>query len=79
MNVLSKGFTHYKNSVKIEKDVSMRNLRKTYISWVHDVMGNSTGLLTSHTTYKVLTSHYLDPSIISAIDKGAQEIRIFGT
>lgn len=79
MDVLSKSFTHYKNATTIEKAVSMKNLRKTYISWVHHVMGEKTGLLTSHTTYKVLTNHYLDPSIISAIDKGVQEIRIFGT
>ena len=79
MDALSKGFTFYKDAMNIEKDVSMKNLRKTYISWVHDVMGEKTGLLTSHSTYKVLTSHYLDPSIISAIDKGAQEIKIFGT
>jgi hypothetical protein len=78
MDALSKGFTFYKNALKIEKNVSMKNLRKTYISWVHDVMGDKTGVLTSHPDYKVLTSHYLDPSIISAIDKGAQEIRIFG-
>ena len=41
-------------------------------------MGEKTGLLTSHSTYKVLTSHYIDKNIISAIDKGAQEIKIFG-
>ncbi len=78
MDALSKAFTFYKDAVGIKKDISMRNLRKTYISWVHNVMGEKTGLLTSHSTYKVLTSHYIDKSIISAIDKGAQEIKIFG-
>ncbi|MBL0329103.1 MAG: tyrosine-type recombinase/integrase [Bacteroidetes bacterium] len=79
MDFLSKSFSHYKEAVGIEKTISMKNLRKTYISWVHDVMGEKTGLLTSHSSYKVLTSHYLDPSLITAIDRGAQEIRIFGT
>ena len=38
MNDLSKGFTHYKKMANIDKKVSFKNLRKTYLSWVNAVM-----------------------------------------
>ena len=79
MNNLSKAFTHYKKACKIEKQVSMKNLRKTYISWVNAVLGKDTGLVTSHSDYQVIKDFYLDPTIISAIEKGAMEIKVFGT
>ena len=54
MNDLSKSFTHYKNGAGIKKDISLKSLRKTYISWVNQVMGNETGLLTSHANNNVI-------------------------
>ena len=79
MDSLSKAFTHYKNGAGIEKDISLKNLRKTYITWVHQVMQKETGILTSHSTINVLESYYIDPQILSAVEKGAIEIKIFGT
>jgi hypothetical protein len=32
---LSKSFTHYKKGAGIEKDISFKNLSKTYITWVN--------------------------------------------
>ena len=78
MNDLSKGFTHYKNGAGIQKDISLKSLRKTYISWVNQVMGNETGLLTSHANNNVIEKYYLDPKILSAIEIGAMKIRVFG-
>ncbi|MBD0725367.1 hypothetical protein B6A10_09270 [Flavobacterium sp. L1I52] len=78
MDALSKSFTHYKNGAGIKKDISLKSLRKTYISWVHQVMQKETGLLTSHSTEKVLESYYIDPQILSVVEKGAIEIKIFG-
>lgn len=78
MDSLSKSFTHYKNGAGIEKDISLKSLRKTYITWVHQVMQKETGVLTSHSTTKVLESYYIDPQILSAVEKGANEIKIFG-
>jgi hypothetical protein len=40
-------------------------------------MGNETRLLTSHSNNKVIEKNYLDPKILSAIDIGAMEIRVF--
>ncbi|MBK0371174.1 tyrosine-type recombinase/integrase [Flavobacterium agrisoli] len=78
MDSLSKSFTHYKNGAGIKKEISLKNLRKTYITWVHQVMQKETGLLTSHSTTKVLESYYIDPQILSVVEKGAVEIKIFG-
>jgi integrase len=78
MDIISKAFTHYKKAADIQKEVSLKNLRKTYISWVHEVMAKETGLLTSHSTHELLMNHYIDPTILSAVEKGAAEIKIFG-
>jgi integrase len=79
MNALSKSFTFYKTVAGIEKDISLRHLRKTYISWVHQAMGIETRILSSHSTDKVLQEHYLDPTILNTIEKGALNIKIFGS
>ncbi len=56
----------------------MKTLRKTYISWVNQVMGNETGLLTSRSTNEVLEKFYIDPKTLSTIEIGALKIRVFG-
>lgn len=68
-----------KKGAGIEKDISFKNLRKTYITWVNQVMGQQTGILTSHSTDEVLGKFYLDPKVLSAVEKGAMEIKIFGS
>lgn len=78
MNTLSKSFTFYKNKAGIQKNISLKNLRKTYLSWVNQVMGSETRILSSHSTDKVLQEHYLDPTILSAIQKGTLNIKVFG-
>ena len=61
-----------------KQHISLKSLRKTYITWVHQVMQKETGLLTSHSTEKVLESYYIDLQILSVVEKGAIEIKIFG-
>ena len=78
MDLLSKAFTHYRKGVRIEKDISLKTLRKTYLTWVNQVMNQETKILSSHSTDGVLKDYYLDPTILSAIEKGALEIKIFG-
>ena len=78
MSRLTKSFTYYKKAAKINKNITLKNLRKTYISWVNQVMGNQTGTLTSHSTGEVLDKYYLDPTILSTIETGALKIKIFG-
>jgi integrase len=78
MNTLSKSFSFYKDKAGITKNISLKHLRKTYISWVNQVMGNDTGKLTSHSTDKVLIDHYLDQTILNTIQKGMLNIKVFG-
>jgi integrase len=78
MDSLSKSFTYYRKSAGITKDISLSNMRKTYLTWVNQVMSTDTKILSSHATDGVLKEYYLDPTVLSAIEKGALEIKIFG-
>ena len=78
MDCLSKSFTHYKISSGIKKDISLKNLRKTYLSWVNATMQKDTRILSDHSTSEVLENFYIDPTILSSIEKGALEIKVFG-
>lgn len=77
-NDLSKGFTHYRKAAGISREISLGHLRKTYLTWVNQVMSQDTKILSSHSTDGVLQEYYLDPTILNAIEKGALEIKIFG-
>jgi integrase len=78
MNNLSKGFTHYKECAGINKQISLSNLRKTYLTWHHQVLGDDTGLVTSHSTTQILEKYYLDPKVLTAVEISALKVRIFG-
>lgn len=78
MDLLSKSFTHYWKSTKVNKDHSLKTLRKTYLTWVDKAMGKDTKILSSHSTDGVLKKYYLDPKVLSVLEKGALEIKIFG-
>ena len=78
MNDLSRGFTHYKNGAGIKKDISLSNLRKTYLTWHHQILGDDTGLVSSHSTTHVLDKYYLDPKVLTAVEISALKVRVFG-
>lgn len=78
MDALSKSFTHYVKHSNIEKEVSLKNLRKTYITWVNRSLGNNTGLITSHAGNKVLEDHYIDEKVLTAIQEATLNMRVFG-
>lgn len=78
MDRISKSFTHYKQVAGIESDISLKNLRKTYITWLRVVMDKQTGLLTSHTSEEILERHYIDPEVLSAVEKAVLKLKVFG-
>jgi integrase len=78
MDLLSKSFTHYRIGAGIEKEITLSNLRKTYISWVKVEMGEKTGIVSSHSTNGVLEKFYLDPKILTTIETAALKVRVFG-
>ncbi|MBB4804371.1 integrase [Flavobacterium nitrogenifigens] len=77
-NDLSKGFTHFRKLAGIKRDIKLGHLRKTYLTWVNQVMNQDTKILSSHSTDGVLREYYLDRTVLTAIEKGALEIKIFG-
>jgi len=78
MNDLSKGFTFYKVAAGITKDISLSNLRKTYISWHNKELGVDTGLVTNSADRSVLKKYYIDPKIMTTIETAALNVRVFG-
>lgn len=79
MDRLSKSFTHYRKEAGLTKSISLADLRKTYLSWVKAVMQNQTGILSSHSSEDILDRHYIDPKVLSVVEKAALEVKIFGS
>lgn len=77
MDRISKSFTHYAISAGIKKNVTLKNLRKTYITWMNQTLGLETGKLTSQTE-GVMKQYYIDPKVVSLAEKAAKVVRIFG-
>lgn len=77
MNDLSKAFTHYKKEAGITKSISLKNLRKTYITWLRLALGKDTGLLTSHGGEQVLLDHYIDSTILNAVEKATLNFKVY--
>ncbi len=77
MDRISKAFTHYAEGAGIKKNVSLRHLRKTYITWMNQAMGIETGKLTSQTE-GVMNNYYIDPKIVALGERAARDLRIFG-
>jgi integrase len=77
MDRVSKAFTHYAEGAGINKNVSLRHSRKTYITWMNQAMGIETGKLTSQTE-GVMKQYYIDPKVLSLAEKAAKEVKIFG-
>jgi hypothetical protein len=78
IDILSKSFTYYKEGAGITKNISLSNLRKTYISRHKQLLGVDTGLVTKCADRNLLKNHYIDSKIMSAVEKAALEVRVFG-
>ena len=76
MEVTSRSFTHYKTRAGITKDISFKHLRKSYVSLLHYHLGKDTGMLTSQSE-RIMVEHYLDPKLVSAIEKAALNVKLF--
>ena len=78
LEILSKSFTYYKKAVGINKDISLSNHRKTYIFWHNQILGVDTRLVTNSADRNILKTYYIDPKIMSAVEKTALKVRMFG-
>lgn len=79
VNNISKAFTHYRIAAGVTKEISLTDLRNTYLTWVYAVLNKDTKILSSHASNAVLENHYLDRTALSVIEKAALEVKIFGT
>jgi len=68
-NQLSKSFSHYRDNAGISKDISLKNLRKTHITKLYEIVKEDTRLVTDHTTDKVLREHYVDKQTLNTQEK----------
>ena len=59
MNNLSKGFTFYYKKLNTGKDISLKHLRKTYLTHLQIITGNAIGV-SGHSSEDVLDNHYID-------------------
>lgn len=72
-DIISRAFTHYIKSVT-DRKIELKDLRKTYITRLSEVLGNKTKLFTGHADDAVLERHYLaDEALMS----GLTHINIF--
>ena len=55
-----------------------RIFHKTYLTWHHQILGDDTGLVSSHSTTQVLEKYYLDPKVLTAVEVSALKVRVFG-
>lgn len=63
---LSKGFTHfYKQVFPDMKPKTFKILRKTYLSYLNKAVGDDSIELSSHSSMKILTTHYIDAEVVA--------------
>ena len=75
---LSKSFSHYRDYAGISKDISLKNLRKTHITKLYEIVKEDTRLVTDHTTDKVLREHYVDKQTLNTQEKIKTNLRFLG-
>ncbi|MBN8838446.1 MAG: hypothetical protein J0I09_14380 [Sphingobacteriia bacterium] len=78
MEKLTDAFTHYRIGAGIEKEVTLKHLRKTYLTWTNHIMGNETSKISTAGGSKVLRDHYLAPDVLTALELAALKVKIFG-
>lgn len=59
-SVCSKAFTHFWRLTKIDKKLSFRNLRKTYITRIRMILGDKAKALNIHKSDDVQINHYIN-------------------
>lgn len=57
---VSKAFTHFWKQTKHERDISLKHLRKTYLTALANHFGDHANLISDHASMTVLKKHYLN-------------------
>ena len=78
MEKITDAFTHYRIGAGVLKPFTLKDLRKTYLTWMHHELGENTGKITSHAGTKILKDHYIDPQVLNTLELAALKVNIFG-
>jgi len=60
MDKASKAFTHFWAITGIDKEIQLKNLRKTYLTALANHFGDSANLISDHANMAVLKKHYIN-------------------
>ena len=75
MDNLSKGFSHFYNQLDTGRELYLKSLRKTYLTYLNSALSGDTKKLSSHSTDDILLKHYIDEKVIN---KAVKNVDIFG-
>lgn len=73
---LSKSFTYYRDLAGLRKDISIKHLRKTYITWINSMYNDRTFLLTGHSNNDIVKNHYVNSAVITQDEMELTERRM---
>lgn len=74
VNFISRAFTHFWKQTGIEKDVSLKHLRKTYLTSLVGHFGDKANIISNHAGIEVLKKHYVNDE---ALMKGIEAFSVF--
>lgn len=75
MDFISKSFTFYYKQLNTGRDLTLYDLRKTYISHLYANHGSDARLITGHEGENVMRNHYIDERVLAEV---AESFEIFG-
>ncbi|WP_346881263.1 hypothetical protein [uncultured Algibacter sp.] len=75
MENLSKGFSHFYNQLGTGREIQLKHLRKTYLTYLNAAMGKNTKKFSSHSSDEILERHYIDQTVVH---KAVKKVQIFG-
>ena len=78
MDLITDAFTHYRIGACVKKSFTLKDLRKTYLTWTYHAMGENTGKISSHAGTKILKDYYIDPQVLTTAELAALNVKIFG-
>lgn len=65
MDIMSKAFTYfYQKTTNPRPEISFRNLRKTYITYLRSILGVNARIITGHSSNDIIDNHYEDKSYL---------------
>ena len=68
--LVSKAFTHFWKCTKIERNVNLKHLRKTYLTALVNYFGDKATIISDHADIEILKKHYTNNEVIMKANQG---------